>query len=149
MKILICGDRNWTDYRKIYRVVQEFPADTIVIHGDCRGADKLAGRAASKLGLSVTAFPANWEKHGKAAGHIRNAQMLDESPDIVIAFHNDLDSSRGTRDMLSKAEAAGLPCVLYHKEGIDMNISATISILGMYADSGFASFTVQENELTH
>lgn len=51
-------------------------------------------------------YPADWEKHGRAAGPIRNEKMLIVgTPDMVLAF----PGGRGTADMIRKAEAAGLP----------------------------------------
>jgi len=83
----------------------------VIIHGDCRGADRLAGQAAEQLGLTVRAYPAQWDSHGRAAGPIRNQQMIDEEhPDLVIAFHDDLTKSKGTRDMLQRAKRSGITC---------------------------------------
>lgn len=61
----------------------------------------------AQLGFEVAACPADWKKHGKAAGPIRNQSMLTEhKPDLVIAFP--LGESKGTRDMIRKAKAAGI-----------------------------------------
>jgi hypothetical protein len=58
----------------------------------------------------VRHFPADWDKYGKAAGPIRNKQMLDEGkPQAVIAFSYDLARSRGTANMVAQARDAGLP----------------------------------------
>lgn len=39
--------------------------------------------------------------------------MLDEGkPDYVLAFHNDIFNSKGTKDMLNRAKKAGVPCTL-------------------------------------
>jgi acyl-CoA synthetase (NDP forming) len=54
----------------------------------------------------VTSFPANWKKHGKSAGPIRNQLMLDVGkPDLVIAF----PGGSGTADMIRRARKAGVP----------------------------------------
>jgi hypothetical protein len=64
---------------------------------------------ASQLGFTVLPFPADWNTHGKAAGPIRNRQMLKEGkPDVVLAFHEDLGRSKGTADMVRAAKAAGI-----------------------------------------
>jgi hypothetical protein len=53
-------------------------------------------------------FPADWEKYGKAAGPIRNQQILVEGkPDLVVAFQG----GRGTANMVSRAQQAGVPVV--------------------------------------
>lgn len=107
LRVLVCGSRDWTDKAAIEKELRLLPAGSVVIHGDCRGADRIAGQIAQSLGLEVEAFPADWETHGKAAGPLRNRQMLAEGrPDTVLAFHEHLEASRGTADMVKKARAA-------------------------------------------
>ena len=118
MRVLFCGDRDWTDALMIEVAVVKLPSNTVIIHGACRGADRIAGREGERHGFEVIPFPAEWDKYHKAAGPIRNEQMINEGlPDIVYAFHDHLDQSTGTRDMIDKAESAGIPVTLFtHKE---------------------------------
>ena len=115
MKVLVCGDRNWTDKKAIWWALYGFPKDTELVHGACRGADTLADEVADDLGWAMI-YPcyADWKGPDKnAAGPIRNQFMLDEhKPDIVIAFHSDLSISKGTKDMCTKAKAAGVPVIV-------------------------------------
>lgn len=70
----------------------------------------MADVTANWLGLTIEAYGADWDTHGKAAGPIRNQRMLDEGqPEIVFAFTDDLAASRGTADMVRRARAADLP----------------------------------------
>lgn len=108
MKILACGDRFWNDKEKIRARLSVLPQGTEIIHGAARGADSIAGMLARALGFSVRAFPADWNKHGKAAGPIRNRLMLDQKPDLVIAFHSNLAESRGTKDTVEEAKRRGI-----------------------------------------
>lgn len=113
MRVLVCGDREWNDpgwIRMVLSTVKSVAGSVIVIEGECRGADRIARYIAEELELEVVPFPANWKKHGKAAGFIRNHQMLIEGkPDLVLAFHNYLENSKGTSDMIKQAENAGIP----------------------------------------
>lgn len=111
MKVLCCGDREWSDWKAIQRELRGLGPLTIIVHGDCRGADKMCGYVADRLGYEVVPVPADWTRHGKAAGPIRNQQMLDQHPDIalVLAFHNDLTQSKGTKDMVWRARQRGVP----------------------------------------
>ncbi len=118
MKVLVCGSRNWVEESIIKYALRKLlydnePEEIEVIHGDCRGADRLAGKIAKELGMRVTKFPANWKEHGRAAGPIRNQQMLDEDPDIVIGFHEHVFDSKGTIDMLIKSTKKGVKIILY------------------------------------
>jgi hypothetical protein len=104
MRILVTGDRNWTNRERIYEILSCLPPDSVLIHGDARGADRLAASVAFDLGWEILSFPANWAEHHKAAGPIRNRKMYTEgNPDLVIAFHNDLNNSKGTKDMVKVA----------------------------------------------
>lgn len=81
-----------------------------IIHGAAKGADSIAGRLAEKnKDFEVEAFPADWKQYGKAAGPIRNKQMLDSGLDLVFAFHNDLSKSKGTKHMVEICRKAGIP----------------------------------------
>ena len=113
-RILICGDRHWKDYMTIDTFVKNLPAGTVIIQGMCRGVDRMAKRAGHKYGFTVKDYPADWNKHSKAAGPIRNQQMLDEGkPDIVMAFHNNISKSRGTRNLLNQASERGIPAQIF------------------------------------
>lgn len=109
-RVLICGDREWEDYLVIRNFVRLLHKDVVIIHGACRGADLMAEQAAKELQLDYMGFPARWNFHGKPAGPIRNYQMLKKGkPDLVVAFHENLKKSYGTKDMVQKARKAGIP----------------------------------------
>ena len=108
-RILICGDRNYQDWIKVQEYLDTISRTTIIIHGGAKGADSLAGNLATSLKMKVIKFPADWDKYGKAAGVLRNQQMLDEGhPDLVVYFHKDIENSKGTRDMLKRATDSGI-----------------------------------------
>lgn len=120
MRVLVTGDRNWTDGVFIEEVLKnlaaayKLPYESIVlVHGNARGADKVAAHRATLLGFGIEAYPAKWDEHGRAAGPIRNQQMLMTGVDLCLAFHNDIDSSKGTRDMIGRCAGNGVPTVLY------------------------------------
>jgi len=114
MKILITGDRRWDDVLKMMEALTPFPPGTIIIHGACRGADVMAHALGEELGCVIRQYPANWLGLGRAAGPIRNQDMLDkehtedEKFDLCLAFHNKIKSSKGTKDMMSRCEALGI-----------------------------------------
>lgn len=108
-RILICGDRNYQDWIKVQEYLDTISRTTIIIHGGAKGADSLAGNLATSLKMKVIKFSADWDKYGKAAGVLRNQQMLDEGhPDLVVYFHKDIENSKGTRDMLKRATDSGI-----------------------------------------
>lgn len=109
MRVLVCGGRDFTDSARARSVLDHYHRErpfTLLIHGAARGADGLAGEWAAAHGVTQQAFPADWNAHGRAAGPIRNTQMLTEGkPDIVIAF----PGGRGTENMIGQAERARVP----------------------------------------
>ena len=108
-RVLVCGDREWTEKALIHRYLAYMHVEAI-IEGEAKGADTLAKEVANELGIEVRPFPARWSQYGRAAGPIRNQQMLDEGkPTLVLAFHNDIHNSKGTKDMIVRANKATIP----------------------------------------
>lgn len=109
-RILVCGGRDYADKETIKRVLNELYEDhkfTQMIEGGASGADSLCASWAGAIGVHVIQVKAQWDKHGKKAGPIRNAEMLSLKPDLVVAF----PGVRGTKDMVTKAKAAGVKVI--------------------------------------
>ena len=108
MRILVCGGRDYQDWRRVYKALDHLHAQrgiTCIIHGAAPGADTLADRWAKERGLRVEPWAAEWKRYGNAAGPKRNAEMLAGArPDAVVAF----PGGPGTADMTRRAEAVGL-----------------------------------------
>jgi hypothetical protein len=99
-------------FQKIKKVLAEYPNDknTVVIHGGCKGADSIGGYLAKQFNMTVEVYKADWKLHGKSAGPKRNQQMLDEGkPDLAYAFHEDINNSKGTKDMISRCKSNNIP----------------------------------------
>lgn len=132
MRVLVCGGRDFGDIkRKIINVEQAkaeynfvrktleeilcppcsddnpfgLPTDLTIISGGARGVDSIAINFAVVNLTGLAEYKPDWDKYKKAAGPIRNQQMIDEGkPDLVIAF----PGGRGTADMVSRARKAGI-----------------------------------------
>jgi|SRR3990167_8853050 len=138
MKILVTGDRNWKKgsvIREVLAFIFEQQQDNkpiMLIQGGAKGVDTLASTIAQRMGprfVSVT-FPADWEKHGKKAGPIRNREMLNQlkgdEEELVLAFHDDLfKGSKGTRDCVIEAKKRGKPTILINSKGEATTLSYT------------------------
>jgi hypothetical protein len=124
MRIIVCGSRTFTDRTAINRVLNGFwwPLETpesvadhgtlTIVEGAALGADTFAADwARAHEGVMLVEYAAEWHKHGRSAGPIRNQLMLDSQvPDLVIAFVNKpLERSVGTFDMVRRARGAGVP----------------------------------------
>lgn len=111
MRVLVCGGRDFSDKVAVWGWLQALHLSRgigMVIHGGASGADRLAAEWAKAEGVPATAYPASWKQHGRAAGPIRNHQMLTfGQPDVVVAF----PGGRGTADMVRRARGAGIKVV--------------------------------------
>ena len=105
MVVLINGSREFNNYslleEKCYEILSSFIEKgdkIIIIEGDARGADKLAGRFAKENNFELEIYSADWSL-GKQAGLLRNIEMIEGSrfghkPDILISFNM---GTRGTQ----------------------------------------------------
>jgi len=111
---LICGCRNWNNEEVINLIMSGLCQSgyKTIIEGEAPGADTIARNIAKEKGFKVIGYPAQWKLYGLRAGPIRNSQMLKENPDIVIAFHNNLESSRGTKNMILQAKNKGIKVLI-------------------------------------
>lgn len=112
--MIVCGSRqhhgNGVSGR-IAKRLAELPADTVIVHGDAKGVDRIAGCHAEKLGLPVEPHPARnylsqsvgWMR----APLIRNEAMAAMGADLCLAFWN--GHSTGTAHMMRQARRHGIP----------------------------------------
>jgi hypothetical protein len=56
------------------------------MHGNAKGADKIASLWASNRKITQIAFEPDWKKDGKACVFKRNDRMLEAQPLHLIAF---------------------------------------------------------------
>jgi len=118
MRLLVCGDRNWRDRQMVYDEISALDNIECVIEGEAKGADTFARYTAEYLGIPVLKFPAQWEKYGRQAGPLRNREMLLHGmPTHVLAFHDNISISRGTKDMVNRALKVKLPVKIVGHNG--------------------------------
>ncbi len=111
MRVIVAGAVAWADAGAIRRELSKLPAGTVVVHGDCDGADALAGQIAGELGFAVEPMAKN------AADRVRykrvtwkglNERMLASGAELVLVFHPDFDASHGSKHMAELARAASV-----------------------------------------
>ena len=108
MRVLVCGGRDFNNPGWLGVTLSELSRDAgweVLIEGGAPGADRQAREWAIANGLEVETFDAEWHRHGRRAGPIRNQRMLEEGrPDLVIAF----PGGHGTANMVRQAREAGI-----------------------------------------
>lgn len=111
MRVIVAGAVAWNDEAAIRRELSRLPAGSTVIHGDCEGADALAGRIGRELGHTVIRMDKNdadrW-KHGELAWRGLNERMLATGADLILVFHADFQSGSGSKHLAELARAAGV-----------------------------------------
>lgn len=115
-RVLVTGSRDWARRSTVRGSLDSVGFEhgyigLTVVHGACpTGADAYAdewARDNADIGVLVERVPARWDLHGKAAGPLRNAEMVARGAALCLAFPRGL--SRGTRNCMAEARKAGIP----------------------------------------
>lgn len=117
MRVIVAGAVAWHNREKIRQVLEKLPAKSVVIHGDCAGADALGGEIAATLGFTVVAMDKNKEdaqKYGKKeAWKGLNDRMLLQGCERIFIFHPDFAASRGSKHLAECAKVLGIDVEIY------------------------------------
>ena len=121
-RILVTGGRKWADKAIIRHALLAVwkaagsPPDVVLVSGGCpTGADAYAETVGAAYGFTVERHPADWAKYHKAAGPIRNKEMVQAGADVCVAFF--MPGSVGTANCMRLAEKAGIPIKVYAEFG--------------------------------
>lgn len=113
MKVAIVGSRDFNDYSQLHYMIDRirlmFKVDGFV-SGGAKGADSLAETYARACKIPIEVFKPDWDTHGKAAGMIRNGEIV-RAADIVVAFWD--GKSRGTKNTIDRALHEKKPCFVF------------------------------------
>lgn len=111
MRVIIAGTRAVSDVGLVARAVVDSGFEvTEVVSGGARGVDRLGEEWARSQGIPVRRFPADWDRYGRRAGPVRNQEMADYAEALIAIWDG---NSAGTRDMIGRARAKGIPVFIY------------------------------------
>lgn len=113
MKTIIAGGRDFYDWFWFCEQMAGYASTaniSEVVSGCAQGADAMGERFARRYNIPIKEFPANWSKHGNAAGPIRNAEMAKYA-EALIAFWD--GKSKGTTNMIETATKLGLKVTVF------------------------------------
>ena len=93
-RLLITGSRYFNDAALMHAAISDAVSTLrgfgftriVLVHGGARGADTLAAQIGRSIGLEIEAHPARWDVFGRAAGPVRNREMVELGADLVLAF---------------------------------------------------------------
>ena len=121
MKLVVAGSRDFNDKKLLFEkidLLRERFDITEIISGTAKGADSLGAEYGSENEIPVIEFPANWNKYGKGAGHIRNKQMADYC-DLGIIFWD--GASLGTKNMIITMKNLNKKCYIIRNNDSEFN----------------------------
>lgn len=105
MNLLICGGRDFNDYKKLCDAMSKLPfKPAVIIEGGAKGADRLGRQWAISNGVHYATVPALWNTFGLKAGPKRNDAMLLLTVHYCLAMPGGV----GTADMVKKCEKDGI-----------------------------------------
>lgn len=106
MRVIIAGSRTLDDPQMVCAAIAASGFDvTEVVCGCAQGVDIRGYFWSVQNDIPCTKFPADWRKHGKAAGPIRNRKMAEYADALIAVWDG---KSRGTRHMIEVALRLGL-----------------------------------------
>lgn len=102
MKLIIAGSRNlFANMIEIQGLLDRYKlTPTEIVSGTARGIDKCGEDYARYTNLKLSKFPAEWELHGKATGHIRNSQMAEYANSLLLIWDGQSRGSANMRDQM-------------------------------------------------
>lgn len=116
LTVLVTGSREGFPRYRMVEEISKFPPGTRFVNGGGRGVDVLCTEICAALGLPVESYVARWSLFGRAAGPRRNIEMIETArPDIVLAFHEDYEASKGTKQCVEYAKEKGTPVRLFRR----------------------------------
>lgn len=113
IRLIVAGGRDFSDRNLLEQKLTSIAVscateynntdEVVIVSGHCRGADVMAEQFGEECGIRVITFPADWDKHGKSAGPIRNRTMAEYASEgdnigVLIAFWD--GKSKGTKSMI-------------------------------------------------
>lgn len=113
MKVIIAGSRDVDEAAAYFaigvcigRLAKKGVHVKEIVSGGARGVDTYAIAIAKQYNYGLKVFPADWDKHGKRAGYLRNVEMA-EYADALIAIWD--GRSPGTKMMIDIAKKKDMP----------------------------------------
>lgn len=111
MKVIVAGSRSIESLGVVKKAIEDSGFEiTEIVSGRAKGVDRLGEHYALVKSIPTKLFPADWDKHGKAAGPMRNREMADYADAAVIIWDG---VSTGTKHMIYEMNKRGKKCHIY------------------------------------
>lgn len=107
MHTIIAGSRTVTDYQILLDALAHVRWEITTV---ISGADRLGERYARENNLALEQYPADWKRHGKRAGYLRNVEMTDSARGCVVLWDG---KSKGAKMMIEIAQRCKLRLLVF------------------------------------
>lgn len=113
MKVIVAGSREGFTYEEVDdAILASGFVVTEVVSGGAACVDHHGELWAQLHGVPWHRMPADWNRHGRSAGPIRNSGMGEYGDALVVLIK---DNSSGSSDMLRKMQKLGKPVFVRRK----------------------------------
>ena len=120
MRILVVGDRHWNCAELagqiVNRLLARYGPNLVIIHGGEPGVDQAVALACQELGVLVEARLVNWHQTGLPTIGTKNRELIKAAPELCVAIHQSIETSKRTRDCVQQALQARIPTFLIADE---------------------------------
>ena len=113
-RVAIVGSREYPHLEHVAAYVNQLPMNAVIVSGGAKGVDLAAENAAKARRMKTVIFLPDWDTHGKAAGFIRNQDIV-AACDRLVAFSH--QASKGTANSIQLARQAGKQVAIYDSNG--------------------------------
>lgn len=118
-RVIVAGSRTFFDYEfmkeRLDRILSNIKQPIEIVSGAAKGADTLGERYAEERGYLLKRMPAEWTKHNRKAGPIRNEEMakyVAPNGGCVLFWDGISNGTRNMRD-LAKRYKLKLRVIIY------------------------------------
>lgn len=110
MKLIIAGSRtiriDKDQIKAILQLHDAYYGAEEIVSGGALGVDTAGEKYAEHWSIYLKRFPADWQTHGRKAGHIRNAEMADYADALLLIWDG---KSPGSKNMLAEMKKRKKP----------------------------------------
>lgn len=121
-RVIVAGGRDFNNYyaleSKLKHYLKNKMPNVEIVCGLAKGADSLGKVFAIRYKLKVNEYPADWDKHGKSAGYLRNSEMADNADALIVFWDG---KSAGTKHMIDLALNKGIIVKVINYKVVNIN----------------------------
>ena len=116
-RVGIVGSRDYPFPGLVDSFVAALPRGAVIVSGGNGNVDKAAASMGRLLRYVVDEFKADWGRYGRAAGPIRNREIVRSGVYCLVVFIDLAVKSDGSRNAIKAAKAAGVPVFIFDQKG--------------------------------